>query len=158
MNGARDLSWWLSRVVAGVWVLFALWAWEKFLTVPPETLVPGVVVDAGPVDRIQVGLARTVYVREVPVILLRLSEEVVVALEGTCTFAPCELTWDPLEGVLVCPCHGDRFLPSGKVLSGRAVRPLSVIPVTLAENRVFLHWRAYHGDHTENPAVAGKTH
>ncbi len=155
--GNRDLSWWLSRVVAGIWVLFGLWVWEKFLAVPPETLTPGVVVDAGPLDRIRVGFARMVHVREIPVILIRLEDRKVVALEGTCTFAPCELTWNPLERILVCPCHGDRYLPSGKVLSGRARRPLAIIPVTLAENRVFLHWGAYHGNHTESPAVAGKT-
>ena len=154
---SRDLSWWLSRVVAGVWVLFGLWTWEKFLAVPPETLTPGAVVDAGPVDRIPVGLARMIHIREVPVMLIRLSRDRVVALEATCTFAPCELTWNPLEQVLVCPCHGDRFLPSGEVLSGRAARPLPTIPVTLAGNHVFLYWGAYRGNHHENPVAAGES-
>jgi glycine/D-amino acid oxidase-like deaminating enzyme/nitrite reductase/ring-hydroxylating ferredoxin subunit len=46
---------------------------------------------------------------------------------ATCTHMACLVAWNSAEKTWDCPCHGSRFTPAGKVISGPAESPLPEI-------------------------------
>lgn len=49
------------------------------------------------------------------------------AVNPVCTHAKCIVAWNVAERSWDCPCHGGRFSPEGKVLTGPAARDLEKI-------------------------------
>jgi cytochrome b6-f complex iron-sulfur subunit len=47
-----------------------------------------------------------------------------LAISPRCTHTGCSVEWHKELDVFVCPCHGAKFDPSGKVLRGPAEKPL----------------------------------
>ncbi len=64
------------------------------------------------------------------VVLLR-DEEGFWAVTAICTHLGCQPTFVPQEHRFVCPCHGSRFDPEGRVLSGPATKNLSLATIRL---------------------------
>lgn len=62
------------------------------------------------------------------------------AVDDTCTHEDESLSAGPVVGeLIVCPKHGSRFhLPSGRVLSLPAVRPLTTYPVRVEGDEILL--------------------
>jgi cytochrome b6-f complex iron-sulfur subunit len=52
-----------------------------------------------------------------------------IALSSVCTHLGCQVTYDPNNGNLPCPCHGSVFSTSGSVLNGPASSPLETYDI-----------------------------
>lgn len=53
-----------------------------------------------------------------------------IALSSVCTHQGCQVTYNPDNNNLPCPCHGSLFSTSGSVLNGPASSPLQKYNVT----------------------------
>jgi glycine/D-amino acid oxidase-like deaminating enzyme/nitrite reductase/ring-hydroxylating ferredoxin subunit len=49
-------------------------------------------------------------------------------VSAVCPHMKCLVRWNAIEQTWDCPCHGSRFTPSGKVITGPAVSDLQDIP------------------------------
>jgi cytochrome b6-f complex iron-sulfur subunit len=66
-------------------------------------------------------------------LVARTGQETFSALTSTCTHQACTITgFDSTN--FVCPCHGSRFSPSGRVLNGPANAPLRTFSTQFSNN------------------------
>ena len=79
-----------------------------------------------------------------------------LAFDGSCPHAGCDLTWVPEDREVECPCHGSRFASDGVVLQRPATTDLNTYPVTVdASGNVVV--ALYPGDGTyPKPDAQGK--
>lgn len=121
----------LALFAGSVWLLVKGW-WrgeERFPTkeVGDLTLVPvgGVLIFS--------------YPREIDqAMLLRLSENRLVAYSTRCTHLSCAVYWEKKRGRIECPCHEGVFsLENGSVLAGPPTRPLPRIQIELRGTKIF---------------------
>lgn len=68
-----------------------------------------------------------------PGLVIRLTQNKLVAYDATCTHAGCTVNYDPTTQALICPCHGAAFDPSNNaaVLAGPTSLPLTSVPVNI---------------------------
>ena len=63
------------------------------------------------------------------VLLIHASDGEIIALSTTCTHKGCDVRWNDMRGLIVCPCHGSEYDRFGGNLKGPATRPLHRYPV-----------------------------
>ena len=70
-----------------------------------------------------------------PGIIVKLAAGRYVAFDAICTHAGCTVDWDPIDQVLLCPCHDAAFdaANNGAVLAGPAQLPLAALPIVIDE-------------------------
>ncbi len=90
-----------------------------------------------PLSGLAEGERRVIDVAGRPVEIVRRANGV-DARSLTCTHWGCRVRWDAQEGAYRCPCHGGRFAPDGRVISGPPPRPLPPVPVTVAGGQVVI--------------------
>ena len=61
------------------------------------------------------------------VFLVKSPDAGVTALDSTCTHLGCRVSWDSVEQVLRCPCHGGTYDRTGEVTSGPPPRALATL-------------------------------
>jgi cytochrome b6-f complex iron-sulfur subunit len=81
-----------------------------------------------------------VQVDSTPVIAIRhpLQPGALVALNPTCPHAGCKVDWQKDNSKFVCPCHGSKFDPSGKVIRGPAARNLTGYPAKAEDQSILV--------------------
>ena len=67
---------------------------------------------------------------EAKVMVVKDSQDKLVALNPTCTHQGCTVDWDRESQTLICPCHYAKFATDGKVLSKPAPLPLPTYGLT----------------------------
>ncbi len=67
--------------------------------------------------------------RDLPVLLVRVDEETVIALSTYCTHWGCEVDLPDEEGLIICRCHGTRYGRAGQLIDGPALDDLEQIPI-----------------------------
>ncbi len=70
------------------------------------------------------GEGKVVQLKDHKVAAYRDPEGRVIACSAICTHLQCVVAWNPAEKTWDCPCHGSRFHPDGRVISGPAEEPL----------------------------------
>ncbi len=73
-----------------------------------------------------------------PLILVRTTEECVVAMDRICTHAGCEIDYS--YGRFACPCHGSVWDEQGKLQAGPA-RDQKVFPATVEDDLIWIFIR-----------------
>lgn len=66
---------------------------------------------------------------ESKVMVVKDSEDKLLAVNPTCTHQGCIVDWEADSNTLVCPCHNAKYAPDGKVLATPAQEPLSTYEV-----------------------------
>ena len=124
-EGRRTAMGWLIKSFLSLWALGGGVVGLSFLKAPSSEKRPGEgVVRAGALSTLPIGGSRFVRHGSEPIVLVRASEEEVLAMSAICTHLRCVLRWDAAAGHLLCPCHAGSFDGSGNVLSGPPTRPL----------------------------------
>lgn len=121
----RDFLKFSTRGLLGLSGLAALGGLLRFLSFEP---------DPPPPQRFEVGLShdypvgsRTVFA-QIPAILIH-DEKGFSALSLTCPHLGC--TVEAQTDEFTCPCHGSRYSPDGKLLSGPAAQGLKTLQVEI---------------------------
>ena len=57
---------------------------------------------------------------------------------GVCTHLGCIVKWEKDQEDFLCPCHGGRYSPDGKVTVGPPPKPLETYPVTLQGDTILV--------------------
>ena len=90
------------------------------------------------VDELPIGESKTIGYGRYPAIVIN-TPAGLRAFSAVCTHFACIVKWEYEQGLIYCPCHDGYFDPSdGHVISGPPPLPLTVIPVSVVNNEIFI--------------------
>jgi Rieske Fe-S protein len=78
-----------------------------------------------------VGGSQVLMLKNTKVLLIRHSEDAIIALSPTCSHKKCDVRYVAKNKNIACKCHKSAFSVEGKVLSGPATKPLTRYPAQL---------------------------
>jgi len=138
-GGRRTALRWLTRGFLSLWALGAAAVGASFLRAPSSEKRPGRgLLRAGPLSTLPVGGLRFLPNGSEPIVLVRATEDEILALSAICTHLRCVLKWEDGNGRLICPCHAGSFDRSGNVISGPPTRPLSRYPTEIRDDEILV--------------------
>lgn len=131
---------WISRALLAVWAVGLALVLGAYLMPRAQALRPGEDwVNAVPLDSLRLGEARLVRHEGRPFHVLRLDAEHVVAVSAICPHLRCVVRWDARARTFVCPCHAERWSPTGGALPGTAADALASYHVSVRAGDVWVH-------------------
>jgi cytochrome b6-f complex iron-sulfur subunit len=131
---------WLARGFLSLWGIAFAWVVTAFLKAPESRRsLTERIVKVGSIDSIPIGGAQLVRHGEEPILVIRHSEDELVAVSAVCTHLHCMLTWNDAEGIVNCPCHQGSFDINGNVLGGPPPGPLDRFRVDVHLGQIYLH-------------------
>ncbi len=89
-------------------------------------------------NQVPLGGAHFFTFRGHPAVVLQPKAGEFVALTAVCTHLGCIVKWLPDKDEFLCPCHGGRYSPTGKVLGGPPPAPLESYPVTAQADKIVI--------------------
>ena len=90
------------------------------------------------VDELPLGESKTIGYGRYPALVIN-SPSGLRAFSAVCTHFACIVKWDSAKGLIYCPCHDGYFDPlDGHVVSGPPPIALTVIPVNVVDNEIFI--------------------
>ena len=95
----------------------------------PEDAAGRITIDAPELSKN--GGSVTVHLSNGLLLLVANVQGTIIAIDGSCPHAGCNLAWVPEDRQVECPCHGSRFTSDGAVLNPPARTDLRTFPVTV---------------------------
>lgn len=108
----------------------AAWPVYRYLAPRPVT-VTAVKVDIPDKD-VPEGEARFFDFGGASAVLVRKRGGGLIALSAVCTHMGCIVQWEKDKQDFLCPCHGGHYTVEGAVTAGPPPKPLTKLPVTVA--------------------------
>jgi succinate dehydrogenase / fumarate reductase iron-sulfur subunit len=134
----------LARVAmgGGVVAAYGVLAVEGLLfLVPRRTAPPTRLIFIGRLDDFPPGEVKTVHDLEGRAILIRRTQEGLVAFSSVCPHLGCQVHWEPDENRFFCPCHRGEFDEQGVAYGGPpgdAGQKLADVPLQVEGGVVYL--------------------
>ncbi|MDT8424120.1 MAG: ubiquinol-cytochrome c reductase iron-sulfur subunit [Desulfuromonadales bacterium] len=111
--------------------LAALFGWPIFRFLLPPGGDDGGGAISLPRDIVAVGKAHFFDFQGRPAVLIAPAAGEYLALSAVCTHLGCIVKWVADQDEFLCPCHGGRFAPDGRVLGGPPPKALESYVVTV---------------------------
>lgn len=129
----------LTIVLGGVGaVLAAAAGWPLFRFLSPRQEGAAAGKTTIPRDKVPVGGAHFFQYQGHPAVVIQPSAGQFIALTAVCTHLGCIVKWQKDKEDFLCPCHGGRYSPEGKVLAGPPPKPLETYAVTVQGDSILV--------------------
>jgi menaquinol-cytochrome c reductase iron-sulfur subunit len=67
-------------------------------------------------------------------------------LSSICPHLGCTVSWQKAQSEFVCPCHGGRFAPDGKYVSGPPPRGMDPLPSKVKDGKLMVKMEYFRSD------------
>lgn len=64
-------------------------------------------------------------------------------ISAICPHLGCSVSWQKGQDEFICPCHGGRFAPNGKHLSGPPPRSMDSLPARVKDGKLQVHFEFF---------------
>lgn len=129
----------LTVMLGGVGALLAGAAgWPLFRFLSPRQQDGATGKISIPRDRVPVGAAHFFQYHGHPTVVIQPAAGRFIALTAVCTHLGCIVKWEKDKEDFLCPCHGGRYSPEGKVTAGPPPKPLETYPVTVQGDTILV--------------------